>query len=193
MSIEGIDVQREAVKNFDGRYKPLPDYPIDRAAKLYAEYATDIGGSKEAMDELAKLTNLSAKEIEMATAKKAVKPAETKPAAKKAVATKAAPAKAPTVKPTKEVVVTKGAKAPAVKPTKEPKAPAAKEAKAPAAKRDSAAQMFKDLIMEGKLTDDKIFEKVAARFGLDADKRGHVRWYRNWLVRNGQNPPTAKK
>ncbi len=173
MSIEGMDVQRESVKNFDGRYKPLVDYPVDRAAKLYAEYAADLGGSKMAMDELAKLTNLSTKEIEMATAKKATKATEAKTTAAKS----AKPA-------TKAAHVTKGKAAPA-KPAKEPKA-------ASGEKKESAAQMFKDLIMEGKLTDDKIFEKVAAKHGLDESKRGYVKWYRNWLTKNGQKPPAAK-
>ena len=56
----------------------------------------------------------------------------------------------------------------------------------------SAAQMFQDLIMAGKLTDDQIFEKVQAEFGLDEKKRGYVKWYRNHLKKQGQNPPEAK-
>ena len=150
MSIEGMVVQRESLKNFDSRYSALPQYPVERAAKLYAEYAADLGGSPEAMKELAQLTNLSAKEIEMATAKNATKATEAKTKAAAKPATKTTTAK-PAAKG-KDVPVTKGAKAPAAKP-------AAKEAKATGEKR-SAAQAFKDLIMEGKLTDDKIFEKV---------------------------------
>lgn len=189
MSIEGMVVQRESLKNFDSRYSALPQYPVERAAKLYAEYAADLGGSPEAMKELAQLTNLSAKEIEMATAKNATKATEAKTKATEAKTKAAAKpaAKAAAAKPAakgKDVPVTKGVKAPAAKP-------AAKEAKATGEKR-SAAQAFKDLIMEGKLTDDKIFEKVSKEFGLDESKRGYVKWYRNWLVKNGQKPPAAK-
>jgi len=52
--------------------------------------------------------------------------------------------------------------------------------------------MFQDLIMAGKLTDDQIFEKVQAEFGLDEKKRGYVKWYRNHLKKQGANPPEAK-
>ena len=70
------------------------------------------------------------------------------------------------------------------------KAPAAP--KEPKEKRYSAAQMFQDLIMEGKLTDSAIFAKVQEKFGLDDKKAGYVKWYRNHLKKNGQNPPDPK-
>lgn len=56
-------------------------------------------------------------------------------------------------------------------------------------KRDSAAAMFKDLILEGKLTDDQIFAKVKAKFDLDDNKRGYVSWYRNNLRKQGKKVP----
>ena len=108
----------------------------------------------------------------MATAKKqttAEKPA-TKPATKKAAPVKTAKVEKPTAKAAK---------------------PAAKPVKA-GEKKPSAAQMFQDLIMAGKLTDDQIFEKVQAEFGLDEKKRGYVKWYRNHLKKQGANPPEAK-
>jgi predicted DsbA family dithiol-disulfide isomerase len=111
----------------------------------------------------------------MAVAKKAAKAAKSeevkKPAAKKTPvpAKKAAPTK-------KSSVAEKAGKADKEQSTRGP----------------SAAQMFKDLIMEGKLTDDKIFEKVAAQFGLDEKKRGYVKWYRNDLRKKGMNPPEPK-
>lgn len=64
------------------------------------------------------------------------------------------------------------------------------EEKAP---RESASQMFCDLIMAGNLTDDKIFEKVQTKFGLDDKKRSYVAWYRNKLTKNGKKPPAAKE
>lgn len=72
-----------------------------------------------------------------------------------------------------------------------PAKPAAKPAKT-GEKKPSAAQMFQDLIMAGKLTDDQIFEKVQAEFGLDEKKRGYTKWYRNHLKKQGQNPPEPK-
>lgn len=56
----------------------------------------------------------------------------------------------------------------------------------------SAAGMFKELIMAGKLSDDAIFKCVQDKFGLADNKRGYVAWYRNALKNSGQKPPAAK-
>jgi hypothetical protein len=58
--------------------------------------------------------------------------------------------------------------------------------------RNSAASMFKSLIMAGDLTDDEIFAKVAEAFNLDQSKRSYVSVYRSTLKREGQNPPAPK-
>ena len=107
--------------------------------------------------------------------------ATTKKAASAAAKTKTA-AKAKTAKPAAKTAV--------AKTTKVTKAPAAK--KETGEKKPSAANMFKDLIMEGKLTDDQIFAKVQKEFGLDDNKRSYVKWYRNDLTKKGMNPPAAK-
>lgn len=188
LDIQGFNLELMDEVHFDRTYQPMSDYPVEKAAKLYAEYAADVGGSQEAMQALANLVPLTSKEIEMATAKKSAtaetkqsKAAETKanskttkpaPAAKKAAETKAKPAAKPTP--------AKAAKA----------APAAK--KADGEKKPSAAQMFKDLIMEGKKTDDQIFAIVQKEFDLDDSKRGYVKWYRNDLKKQGKNPPEPK-
>ena len=165
----GFEVEELPVSQFSQLYEVLVDYPAARAAQLYAGYAQSLGASKSVMEYLGHIIKLSPKEIEMATAKK--------------TAAKAAPEKA-----TKTAA--KPAAKSAAKATKAPKAEkAVKEAGAP---RESAAQMFKDLIMEGKLNDDKIFEKVQAKFGLDEKKRSYVAWYRNDLTKKGMNPPEAK-
>jgi hypothetical protein len=53
----------------------------------------------------------------------------------------------------------------------------------------SAASRFKELIMEGKLTDDGIFAVIQKEFGLDDNKRSYVSWYRKHLAKTGNNPP----
>lgn len=63
----------------------------------------------------------------------------------------------------------------------------------PGEKRESAAQMFQDLIMEGKKTDDQIFAAVKAKYKLDDKKRSYVAWYRNKLTKDGKKPPAAKE
>jgi hypothetical protein len=171
--ILGLEVHSTSADSFDQRFTPMEGYPVEKACQLFVNYSQTLGATKEAMEYLGQVINVSKQELEMATAKKqtsAEKPAATKAA--KPAAKKAAP-----VKTTK-------AEKPAAKATK----PASK----PGEKKPSAAQMFQDLIMSGKLTDDQIFEKVQAEFGLDEKKRGYVKWYRNHLKKSGANPPEAK-
>jgi len=67
-----------------------------------------------------------------------------------------------------------------------------KAEKTPGAPRGpSAASMFKELIMSGKLTDDQIFKKVQDTFKLDDKKRSYVAWYRNSLKKAGEKVPEA--
>ena len=59
---------------------------------------------------------------------------------------------------------------------------------------DTPGGMIQSLIMEGKLTDDKIFAKVAAKYNYkDNKKRGYVNWCRNYLKKKGLTVPEAIK
>lgn len=171
LDVEGIDIAVKPVDEFDRHWKPLVDYPVERAAKLYAGYAANLGATEDALKILGTLTTLSTKEIEMATAKKAATAASKKDKAAKAAAnskTKSAPkASAKTAKPAK--------------------------AAAPKEKKETASAMFCELIMAGKLTDDQIFAQVQKKFGLSDDKRSYVKWYRNKLTKDGKKPPAAKQ
>lgn len=169
----GLVVLSMSTEEFDARYRPMLEYPIEKAASLYASYARTIGATQEAMSFLSSAVELSQKEIDMAVAKKKDTAKATEE--KKAPA-KAASKKAPAEKPAKKTASPK-----AEKPAKESKAP-----------RETAAQMFQDLIMAGKLTDDQIFAKVQEKFGLDEKKKGYVKWYRNHLKKQGKNPPEPK-
>lgn len=172
---EGLQVLTATANEFDQRYEPMVNYPAEKACQLFLNYSQTIGATKEALGYLGQIVNVSKQEADMATTKKtaaAEKAAATKPAAKKA---------APATKPAAKSAPAKTAKTAAAKP-------AAKAGE----KKMSAAQMFQDLIMQGKLTDDQIFEKVQAQFGLDEKKRGYVKWYRNHLKKQGANPPEAK-
>jgi hypothetical protein len=165
----GLEVEQMKAAEFDRQYTLMVNYPEVKACRLYVDYSQTIGATKEALDFLGKLIEITDKEYKMATTKKnaaAVKSATTK-------------ASKPVEKETK-TKATKPAPAKAAKPTKS------------ADKKPSAAQMFQDLIMAGKLTDDQIFEQVQAEFGLDEKKRAYVKWYRNNLRKQGKNPPDAK-
>jgi hypothetical protein len=169
----GLEVHSTSAESFDQRFTPMEGYPAEKACQLFVNYSQTLGATKEAMEYLGQVINVSKQELEMATTKKqatAEKPTA-KPAAKKAAPVKTTKAEKPTAKTAK---------------------PAAKPASKPGEKKPSAAQMFQDLIMAGKLTDDQIFEKVQAEFGLDEKKRGYVKWYRNHLTKQGKNPPEAK-
>lgn len=176
----GLVVHSTSANSFDRRYKPLEGYPVEKACQLFLSYSQNIGATREALDYLGQVTNISDQEANMAIRKKqaAVDKVETaKPVAKK-------------VADPKPTMVKKVVKTPA-KPTKSA-AKATKSVVKTEGKKTSAAQMFQDLIMAGKLTDDQIFAKVQAEFGLDESKRGYVKWYRNNLKKKGQNPPEAK-
>lgn len=177
--ILGLEVHSTSADSFDQRFTPMEGYPVEKACQLFVNYSQTLGATKEAMEYLGQVINVSKQELEMATAKKQT--AAEKPAAAKA-------AKPATKKPTPKTAEVKAGRR-AVDPVV--KKPVSKPAK-PGEKKPSAAQMFQDLIMAGKLTDDQIFEKVQAEFGLDEKKRGYVKWYRNHLKKQGQNPPEAK-
>lgn len=51
---------------------------------------------------------------------------------------------------------------------------------------DSAASMFRRLILAGGLTDDEIFKKVQEKFGLADNRRSYVEWYRKELQKKGE-------
>lgn len=178
---EGLQVHQTSSDSFDQRFMPMVNYPAEKACQLYLGYSQNIGATKEALDFLGQVITVSKQEFDMATKKAAAaaKPAEDKrTTARRASNGKAEPAKAGR------------ANDPVVKTPKATKAAPAKAATGE--KRESAAQMFQDLIMAGKLTDDQIFEKVQEKFGLDEKKRGYVKWYRNHLKKQGKNPPEAK-
>jgi hypothetical protein len=172
----GLEVQKVDERDFSSTYHEMPDYPVDKAAKLYAEFAVLLGATKEAMDFLASLTNITEEEFEMAVTKKAASAAgKAAKAAAKVPAKKAAAKKVPA----KKVVAKKAAVKVEKQSTKEENS----------GRRRSASQMFKDLILEGKHTDDEIFKKVQKEFGLDDNKRSYVAWNRNDLVKKGLLKP----
>ncbi len=170
---EGLQVLTATANEFDQRYEPMVNYPAEKACQLFLNYSQTIGATKEALGYLGQIVNVSKQEADMATTKKTA-------ATEKAAATKTAAKKAAPAKPAAKTAPVKAAK------------PAAKPAAKTGEKKMSAAQMFQDLIMQGKLTDDQIFEKVQAQFGLDEKKRGYTKWYRNHLKKQGMNPPEAK-
>lgn len=167
----GVDFKRTALEVFDERFKPIPGYPLSQAIMHFTEFAERLGATDLAAEALNSL-NPTRKEPIMATTKKDASPAKKAPIpVKKSNASKPPAKKMEAKKPAAKPIATKSA--------------------APV-KKESAAQMFQDLIMEGKLTDDKIFEKVQTKFGLDDSKKGYVKWYRNHLAKLGKNPPAAK-
>lgn len=178
---DGLQVETAKEKEFDQRFKSMVNYPVKKAARLYVSYAANLGCSKAALEYLGKIIVLSPKEIEMAEAKNTSKAAAKSAAADKAART-ATPKKADSKTTAK----------PAAKATAKPTSTKPKAAAAAGEKRESASQLFRDLIMEGKHTDDQIFAKVQAKYGLTEDKRSYVKWYRNDLAKKGMNPPAAK-
>jgi len=99
--------------DFLGRYLEPIDYPVGRAASLYAEYARDIGAEDSAIEMLSKLTDLTNEEMEIAKAK--AKRDQKEAPTKKKAAEKEASTDAPKPKKKsgmgkrmKELILTKG-------------------------------------------------------------------------------------
>lgn len=180
LEIEGFELRTSSSVDFHQLYQPLPNYPMDRACSLYLTYAKTLGATPEVLDQLSKFTTVQKEDYAMAASKRREK--QPSPEVKKP--TKAT--KEPTTK--------------AEKPKKAPKEPKPlvntmlrKRKSAPAdGGPTSAAQLFKELIMQGQLTDDQIFSQVQVAFGLDDNKRSYVGWYRNKLKKDGHNPPEPK-
>jgi hypothetical protein len=74
-------------------------------------------------------------------------------------------------------------------PSREKPARAAKEKnvgpKKPGEKKETAASLFRSLILAGELSDDMIFKRVQEKFGLPDNRRSYVDWYRKELVKKG--------
>jgi hypothetical protein len=175
----GFEVQKTSAESFDQRFTPMEGYPAEKACQLYLSYSQNIGATKEALDYLGQIINVSEQEYKMATTKRTESAAAK---TEKAVTAKANAKTKPAAK----------AKPAEVKAGRHAIDPVVKAPVKTGEKKQSAAQMFQDLIMEGKLTDDKIFEKVQEKFGLDEKKRGYTKWYRNHLKKQGMNPPEPK-
>lgn len=181
-------------------------FPLKEDPKAYAEvlkaYALHCGADPDAARVLSRLTKVTEEEFHRMTqvAKPAPKPAKTMAERKAAVETnvgkggkKEAIAKTPKTATTPaDKEAKKAANLAKLKELNEKKK-AERAAAGPKEKKPSASGMFCDLIMAGKDTDDQIFAKVQKAFGLDDSKRSYVGWYRNKLLKDGKNPPDAKK
>lgn len=177
----GLCICATSTAQFTERFRTVPNHSLSRGAAVYARYAVEIGATTEVMTFLGNFTKITPQEVAMATNRKKVndETAVTKKVVAKEKAKKATPAKP-------EKAPFKGGK-PVIVTTITTETP-----KPSGEKKLTASKMFCDLIMEGKLSDGKIFEKVQAKFGLDESKRGYVKWYRNDLKKKGMNPPEGK-
>ena len=194
LDASGLRVVTKLATEFDLVYKEFSSYDLEKAAGLYAEYAGDVGATREAIKHLSQIVKLS-DTIERSAIDKAKasglttegtnmtkKLTEEQKAANKAARMAASRAGKPSAGP---INVRKSS---AKKSSKKTAVTAEKPAKA-TGKAESAAAMFQRLIMEGKLSDKKIFAEVQAAFGLDDKKYSYVKWYRNYLTKQGKNPP----
>lgn len=180
---EGFQLEKTSSASWAQRYKVLPNYPIDKACQLFLGYCTILGATNEVLDALSQIITVTNEDRKMATSKLNKTPSTEikgeKPAKKTSARTKTTSSPDLVIPPkkSKRESSSRGA---------------AKEKVKPSGDYKSAAQMFQDLIMAGKLTDDEIFSAVKEQFGLDDKKRSYVGWYRNKLKKDGQTPPEAK-
>ena len=184
----GLKVKEIDEKEFMSIYRPIKDYPVERALTLYAGFVKYVGATDEVLAILGQTINIDEEVIKMARARLVPEDTLPAPAAPAGRGRRATAKPDPVAKPTPAAKATgRAAKAtPAAKATGRA---TGTRSKASTNDYPSAAAMFQGLIMEGKLTDDEIFAAVQERFGLDDNKRAYVAWYRNNLRKKGENPP----
>jgi hypothetical protein len=160
----GLRVQSTPGDEFDASYEPVYNFPVGRSAALHVRYATQMGGTTEAMAELATLVDVPDDDIAKSTERLATN--------------KSKPVKGSTRRH---------------KTQKAAAEHAASEARKKRTRKssDSPASMIDTLIMEGAYTDDEIAAKVSAVFKPEPGKRYYVPQRRAWLKKNGKNPPKA--
>lgn len=189
---EGLRVVQLSKKVFDDTYKPIPNYPAKKACEMFFEYSKTLGATKEVMEILSIFTTVTEGDIKLATERRKTesplvpKSDTAKNPSKAEKSTKPAEKPATVEKPTKP---TKSDKTKLPEPVKQPAPTKAKALSSPKSGWKSAAEMFRGLIMEGKSTDEQIFEQVKEAFGVDDSKFFYVKAYRRDLQKAGMNPP----
>lgn len=192
----GFRIQAMSKELFADLYAPMPDYPAAKAAEIYLSYARFTKSTKNALARLSEVARGKApahntedpasdggikEETVMPKSQHELKKTNERAAAAELAKAEKKKGDTSSGKP--------GKKATPGKAKTNPKP----EDKKPRARQETAARMFQDLIMEGKLSDEQIFAKVQAKFGLSDDKKWYTNWYRHYLRRKkGLNPPDAK-
>lgn len=157
---DGIKVYQVSKSQFEKEFNELIDYDPERAARIYLRVARMTGVTQEGLDELAKVVKLTKEDIPMA--KKSL------PAAKmseKAVIHGKA-------KGTKKVAIAKGEKG-----GRQPRT-------------GTSAEMYRTLLMAGKLSDQEVFEAVLAEHPTTT--RTSVGYYKWQLKKEGKLPEKKK-
>ncbi len=198
---EGLSIQSLPAALLAKVWQPLPDYPAERCARLYAGYARFTGATEEAMRALQRLTTITEEDITMATAKRnATPPVKRGNAVTNEKETLAASVRTgtkvkdlPTGGTSRKPAATKAPaakkaslKKPAAKKPEVKKAPAAKAApKAPGeGRKPGSGALIRELILKGKDV-DAILAEVKKRFPDSKAGPSDVSWNRGKLRKEG--------
>jgi hypothetical protein len=184
---EGLSVQSDE----DG-WIPVPDYPIEQAARLYAGYARTIGATEEVMKALRRFTKISDEDITMATAKRNAAPASKKSTAVKneketltaSVRTGTKAKDLPTGGTSRKAAKKITAKKPAAKKAPAKKAAPAKAKTERTPRAPGSGALIRELILKGKDT-DAILAEVHKKFPDSKAGPADVSWNRGRLRREG--------
>lgn len=160
----GLVIERLRATTFYVGFRPITTIggPTD-TIKKFAALARYIGSDHDTLTVLSRITPIPQEDMTMAIARKVAREA----------------------KKTEQAAAAKGA-------AKKDGAKSTSAKKSGSTTPVSAASQFQALIMKGTMTDEQIFKAVQTQFGLSDSKRGYVQWYRNYLKKNGKNPPAAK-
>lgn len=149
-------------EEFNQWYKRA-DYPAERLAEIYLQFGITLGATPKALSALGRFIHIFDYEFDQAV--RVYSDAQPIPE-EKVISSKNKLRNGPVVSGLSGIK-------------------AARATRKPEHKKETAAQLFRELLLDGELTDDEIFKRVQKKFGLDGKKRSYVTTYRRQLVKKG--------
>ncbi len=205
----GLHLELIPSKIFDKEFRPRDIEPIEKSARAYARLMQYLGASDEALECLQSIIPLTTQEVTMTKertaerqtlmAEKQEKAKEQKVKREAAIVPTVTPQSTPKSQPvskakptSKPQSVSKAKSTSKSQQISKPKPKMKSVSKTISDKKPSMSKRFRELIMEGKLTDAQIFDTVKKEYGVTDEYRWYVAWNRGWLRRHNMNPPEAK-
>ena len=198
---QGLDVVEAPVDKFDRDYKLLDGYPVEKAAKLYVEYARHLGSAKEAMAALGRLVQVPQADVDaalkarVAMQAKRPAPAETpkfddKHTERRKQRLGRAAAKVAEQRPVVRVAKQDETdlpwdEEPVVKAARKPGGASVKPQETAKSRAEGVGTFCEHLILKGK-SNEEVLAAAKKQFPDKNPSASSINWYRNKLKREGK-------